>query len=185
MSAKNIEVGKTLINETLYNFVNSEIIPGLDIKEDEFWNGFVKAANELAPINRNLLKKRDEIQKKLDDWHKSNKNNFDFGEYKKFLKEIGYLIEEQGDFKIETSNVDDEIARIAGPQLVVPVDNARYALNAANARWGSLYDALYGTDIVSEENGCEKMDIRLFCSTYFVMSIESIFPLMFYISSPI
>ena len=156
MSAKNIEVGKTLINETLYNFVNSEIIPGLDIKEDEFWNGFVRAANELAPINRNLLKKRDEIQKKLDDWHKSNKNNFDFNEYKKFLKEIGYLVEEQGDFKIETSNVDDEIARIAGPQLVVPIDNARYALNAANARWGSLYDALYGTDVISEENGCEK-----------------------------
>ncbi|MEK9681205.1 MAG: malate synthase G, partial [Pelagibacteraceae bacterium] len=156
MGTKNIQIGKTQVNETLYNFVNSEIIPDLDISESDFWNGFIKAANELSPINKNLLKKRDELQKKIDDWHKLNKDKFDFNEYKKFLKSIGYLVEEQGDFKIETSNVDDEIAKIAGPQLVVPVDNARYALNAANARWGSLYDALYGTDIISEENGCEK-----------------------------
>ncbi len=156
MAEKNINIGKSKVNETLYNFVNSEIIPETDINKGDFWNGFIKAANELAPINRELLKKRDEIQKKLDDWHQKNKNNIDFVEYKNFLKEIGYLVDEQGEFKIETSNIDEEIAKIAGPQLVVPIDNARYALNAANARWGSLYDAFYGTDVISEENGCEK-----------------------------
>ncbi len=156
MGTKNIEIGKSKVSEILYTFVNSEVIPKTDIKESDFWNGFIKAANELAPINRDLLKKRDEIQKQIDEWHKSNKNKIDFAEYKKFLKEIGYLVEEKGEFKIETSNVDDEIAKIAGPQLVVPIDNARYALNAANARWGSLYDALYGTDVIGENDGCEK-----------------------------
>jgi len=156
MSNKNIKVGNTEINEVLYNFINNEVLPDTDISENDFWNGFVKAVNELAPINKELLKKRDVIQSKIDEWHKSNKEKIDFSSYKNFLKEIGYLVEDQGDFKIETSNVDDEIAKIAGPQLVVPIDNARYALNAANARWGSLYDALYGTDAISEDNGCEK-----------------------------
>ena len=156
MSNKNIKVENTKINEVLYNFINNEVLPDTDISENDFWNGFIKAANELAPVNKELLKKRDVIQSKIDEWHKSNKDKIDFSSYKNFLKEIGYLVEDQGDFKIETSNVDDEIARIAGPQLVVPIDNARYALNAANARWGSLYDAFYGTDVISEDNGCEK-----------------------------
>ena len=156
MSNKNIKVENTEINEVLYNFINNEVLPDTDISENDFWNGFIKAANELAPVNKELLKKRDVIQSKIDEWHKSNKDKIDFSSYKNFLKEIGYLVEDQGDFKIETSNVDDEIARIAGPQLVVPIDNARYALNAANARWGSLYDAFYGTDVISEDNGCEK-----------------------------
>ena len=155
-SEKDAVVGQTIINGKLYKFVNSKILPGTDITEKEFWDGFVKAANELAPENKNLLKKRDEIQLKLDEWHKNNKDKIDFEEYKKFLKEIGYLVEEKEKFQIETSNVDDEIAKIAGPQLVVPIDNARYALNAANARWGSLYDALYGTDIINEDNGKER-----------------------------
>ena len=156
MSNKNIKVENTEINEVLYNFINNEVLPDTDISENDFWNGFVKAVNELAPINKELLKKRDVIQSKIDEWHKSNKEKIDFSIYKNFLKEIGYLVEDHGDFKIETSNVDDEIAKIAGPQLVVPIDNARYALNAANARWGSFYDALYGTDVISEDNGCEK-----------------------------
>ncbi len=156
MGQKIVSIDQTKINEELYNFVNSEVIEGTGISKDDFWNGFVKAANELAPINKNLLKKRDNLQKQIDDWHVKNKGKFDFANYKTFLKDIGYIVEEKGDFKIETSNVDDEIAKIAGPQLVVPVDNARYALNAANARWGSLYDALYGTDVISEDGGCEK-----------------------------
>ena len=156
MSNKNIKVENTTINEVLYNFINNEVLPDTDISENDFWNGFVKAVNELAPINKELLKKRDVIQSKIDEWHKSNKEKIDFSSYKNFLKEIGYLVEDQGGFKIETSNVDDEIAKIAGPQLVVPIDNARYALNAANARWGSLYNAFYGTDAISEDNGCEK-----------------------------
>ena len=156
MNTKNIKIGKSEIKQELYNFVNSEIIPDLDVTISEFWSGFIKNANELASINKSLLKKREDIQKKINNWHKSNKNNFDLNIYKNFLTEIGYLVEQEGDFKIETSNVDDEISIIAGPQLVVPVDNARYALNAANARWGSFYDALYGTDIISEEGGCQK-----------------------------
>ncbi len=156
MKKKNIKIGKSEIKQELYNFVNSEIIPDLDVTISEFWSGFIKNANELASINKSLLKKREDIQKKINNWHKSNKNNFDLNIYKNFLTEIGYLVEQEGDFKIETSNVDDEISIIAGPQLVVPVDNARYALNAANARWGSFYDALYGTDIISEEGGCQK-----------------------------
>src|SRR6056300_158763 len=157
MSNKNIKVENTTISEILYNFINNEVLPDTDISENDFWNGFVKAVNELAPINKELLKKRDVIQSKIDEWHKSNKEKIDFSSYKNFLKEIGYPVEDQGDFKIETSNVDDEIAKIAGPQLVVPIDNARYALNAANARWGSLYDALYGTDVISEENGANRV----------------------------
>ena len=156
MKKKNIKIGKSEIKQELYNFVNSEIIPDLDVTISEFWSGFIKNANELASINKSLLKKREDIQKKINNWHKSNKNNFDINIYKNFLTEIGYLVEQEGEFKIETTNVDDEISIIAGPQLVVPVDNARYALNAANARWGSFYDALYGTDIISEEGGCQK-----------------------------
>jgi len=138
------------INTSLFNFINEEVIPGTNIQSDEFWAKFDKAVHELTPINKNLLKKREDIQKKIDYWHVSKKDvNFKKKDYMIFLKSIGYIVEEEENFSINTSNVDEEISSIAGPQLVVPVDNARYALNAANARWGSLYDALYGTDVIS------------------------------------
>ena len=138
------------ISSTLYEFINNEAIPGTKVESGDFWKNFSKVVHELAPINKNLIQKRQIIQKEIDNWHKTNKEKeFDKNEYIKFLKSIGYLIDVKNDFNIETSNVDYEISSIAGPQLVVPVDNARYALNAANARWGSLYDALYGTDVIS------------------------------------
>ncbi|MDG2288083.1 MAG: malate synthase G, partial [Candidatus Marinimicrobia bacterium] len=137
------------ISSTLFEFINKEVIPGTNIKSDDFWVKFETIVNQLAPINRNLIEKREVIQKKIDEWHKKNKNkDFNKKDYENFLKSISYIVEEKEDFKIETANVDQEISLIAGPQLVVPVDNARYALNAANARWGSLYDALYGTDVI-------------------------------------
>ena len=142
------------INTKLLDFVNNEVIPGTNIKSEEFWTSFEKIVHELAPKNRQLIQKREEIQKKIDEWHIKNKGKeFNKKEYLDFLKSISYVVEEQDEFNIETANVDDEIATIAGPQLVVPVDNARYALNAANARWGSLYDALYGTDVIPGEKG--------------------------------
>jgi len=142
------------INTKLFDFVNNEIIPGTNIKKEEFWNNFGNIVHELAPINKNLIQKREDIQKKIDEWHKKNKGKeLNKNEYLEFLKSISYIVEEKDDFNIETTNVDDEIATIAGPQLVVPVDNARYALNAANARWGSLYDSLYGTDVIPGDKG--------------------------------
>ena len=142
------------ISSTLFEFINNEAIPNTSVKIEDFWEKFSKVVHELAPINKALIQKRESIQKKIDDWHKSRKGkDFDKNEYINFLKSIGYLIEEKSNFSIETSEVDKEISSIAGPQLVVPVDNARYALNAANARWGSLYDALYGTDVISGKVG--------------------------------
>ena len=142
------------INKKLLDFVNNEVIPGTNIKSEEFWTSFGKIVHELAPINRKLIQKRKDIQKEIDEWHKKNKGKeFDKKEYLDFLKSISYIVDGKDEFNIETENVDDEIAKIAGPQLVVPVDNARYALNAANARWGSLYDALYGTDVIPGEKG--------------------------------
>ena len=142
------------ISLVLFDFINNEVLPGNNIKSDDFWNKFEKVVQELSPINKNLLKKREIIQKKIDEWHKNNKGqDLDKKKYLTFLKSISYITEEKENFKIETSNVDEEIASLAGPQLVVPVDNARYALNAANARWGSLYDALYGTDVISGSRG--------------------------------
>ena len=138
------------ISKTLFEFINSEAIPGTGIDPDVFWNKFSKFVHELAPINKELIEKREIIQKKIDEWHRSRKGKvLDKEEYISFLKSINYLVEEKEDFQIETSNVDEEISSIPGPQLVVPVDNARYALNAANARWGSLYNALYGTDVIA------------------------------------
>ncbi len=137
------------ISSVLYEFINNEAIPGTGIKQEEFWDSFSKIVHELAPLNKSLIEKREIIQKKIDDWHKLKQGDaFNKNDYIKFLKSLNYLVEEKEDFKIETKNVDQEISSIAGPQLVVPVDNARYALNAANARWGSLYDALYGTDVI-------------------------------------
>ena len=138
------------ISTKLLDFINNEVLPGTDIDPDKFWDNFEKNVHELAPLNKSLIQKREEIQKKIDDWHKKNNDKeFNKKKYIEFLKSISYIVEEKEGFKIETDNIDFEISSIAGPQLVVPVDNARYALNAANARWGSLYDALYGTDVIS------------------------------------
>ncbi|MGG5254075.1 malate synthase G [Neobacillus sp. SM06] len=149
------QVGNLQVATELYEFVNREALPGSDVDQQSFWSGLEALINDLAPKNKELLAVRDEIQKKLNNWHLEHKE-FDFEQYKSFLKEIGYLEPEVEDFKVTTSNVDDEVAIQAGPQLVVPVNNGRYAINAANARWGSLYDALYGTDAISEEDGAEK-----------------------------
>ena len=135
------------IDHNLFNLIENEICPGTGVSVEQFWKGFSEIINDMAPRNKALLKKRDLIQNEIDIWHQENRGaDFDRKRYKSFLKEVGYLVEEGEDFTIETNRVDSEIASIAGPQLVVPVSNARFALNAANARWGSLYDALYGTD---------------------------------------
>ena len=145
------------IDNRLLKFVNDEAIPDTGVNIKNFWDGLDKVAHELTPVNKKLLEKRDQIQKKIDQWHLSKKGaSFNKDEYFNFLKSINYIVKEKEDFKITTSNVDEEIATIAGPQLVVPVDNARYALNAANARWGSLYDSLYGTDAISKNKNQEK-----------------------------
>ncbi len=142
------------INSKLFEFINKEIIPGTKVNAEDFWEGFEKTVHELAPINKSLIEKREIIQKKIDEWHLDNiGKDFDKKKYTDFLKKISYISDEKDDFEIETLNVDQEISSIAGPQLVVPVDNARYALNAANARWGSLYDALYGTDVIPGNKG--------------------------------
>jgi malate synthase len=154
MKEKYIKINNLSISEELFNFVNSELLPNTKIIIKKFWNGFDKAAHELAPINKSLLEKRDELQKKIDEWHKKHKGNqFNLNEYTNFLKRTGYLKKTGLNFKIKTKNVDIEIAKICGPQLVVPISNQRYALNAANARWVSLYDSLYGTDVIPETKG--------------------------------
>ena len=151
-----IKNGKLKIDEKLYTLVNEKILPHTKIKVESFWKSFEALIYDLAPINKELLETRDNLQKKIDNWHTKNKvNRFNFTKYKTFLKDIGYLVQEKENFKITTQNVDTEIKEQAGPQLVVPIKNARFALNAANARWGSLYDALYGTDAISQENAAE------------------------------
>ncbi|WP_026439118.1 malate synthase G [Acidocella facilis] len=141
----------------LYDFVNQEALPGTGLEQEAFWAGFAKLLKHFATTNAVLLGQRDEIQKKLDGWYRAQKGKpHDQGAYEAYLREIGYLLPEPAAFSVETSKVDDEIAVIAGPQLVVPVSNARYALNAANARWGSLYDALYGTDALPESDGATR-----------------------------
>ncbi|MEK3720494.1 malate synthase G [Paenibacillus sp. FSL H8-0034] len=150
------QVGKLQVATVLYDFINSQALPGTGVDGAFFWSELDTLVHELAPKNKALLVRRDEIQQLLNVWHINNKNNFDFDAYKAYLQEIGYLEPIAADFKVTTENVDDEIAVQAGPQLVVPVNNARYALNAANARWGSLYDALYGTDAISDEGGAER-----------------------------
>ena len=157
MADQYIKKGSLSVSTDLESFLRSEVLPGLDLSEEHFWISLEKIINEFSPKNKTLLGERESMQEQIDAWHLANpgqEKNLDI--YKNFLREIGYLLEEGGDFKITTENVDPEIASIAGPQLVVPVMNARFALNAANARWGSLYDALYGTDMISEENGASR-----------------------------
>ena len=160
MKKQYTKINNLSVSNELLNFVNNELLKDTKILPEKFWFSFDKAVHELAPKNKELIEIRENLQKKIDEWHIRNRNNeIKLTEYKKFLKEIGYLVEVGQDFKIKTKNIDVEIAEIAGPQLVVPIMNERYALNAANARWMSLYDSLYGTDIIeSEEGGSERYD---------------------------
>ena len=160
MNKKYQNVNNLKVSDELLSFVNDELLKETSISPEKFWQGFDNIVHELSPLNKKLIEKREILQKKIDDWHIKNRGaEIKIEEYKKFLKEIDYLKDEGSDFKIETINVDDEIAQIAGPQLVVPIMNARYTLNAANARWVSLYDSLYGTNIIeSEEGGSERYD---------------------------
>jgi len=146
------------ISKHLKDFLENEVLDGLDISKEHFWSSFEEIVNEFSPRNKALLQKREDIQTQIDNWHLEYKGqDFNHAEYKSFLTDIGYIAPRSPDFLISTDNVDPEIKTIAGPQLVVPLMNARFALNAANARWGSLYDALYGTDVISEDNGAEKV----------------------------
>ncbi len=157
MAKKYISLGQLSIASELLDFVNIELLPGTGVTKENFWSGLDKYAHEIAPKNKKLLEFRENLQKKIDIWHRDKKGEkIDIKEYSNFLVEIGYLKKEGGKFQIETKNVDSEISTIAGPQLVVPVMNARYALNAANARWGSLYNALYGTDVIPETDGASR-----------------------------
>ncbi|AZE57883.1 Malate synthase G [Pseudomonas synxantha] len=154
---EHVQVGGLQVAKVLFDFVNNEAIPGTGITADQFWAGADKVIHDLAPKNKALLAKRDDFQARIDTWHQTHAGQaHDPVAYKAFLQDIGYLLPEAADFQASTQNVDDEIAHMAGPQLVVPVMNARFALNASNARWGSLYDALYGTDAISEADGAEK-----------------------------
>ncbi|KZN17801.1 MULTISPECIES: malate synthase G [Pseudomonas] len=154
---EHVQVGGLQVAKVLFDFVNNEAIPGTGLTADTFWAGADKVIHDLAPKNKALLAKRDDFQARIDAWHQARAGvAHDAVAYKAFLQDIGYLLPEAADFQATTQNVDDEIARMAGPQLVVPVMNARFALNASNARWGSLYDALYGTDAISEADGAEK-----------------------------
>ncbi|SKB04515.1 malate synthase [Pseudomonas extremaustralis] len=154
---EHVQVGGLQVAKVLFDFVNNEAIPGTGVTAEQFWAGADKVIHDLAPKNKALLAKRDDFQARIDTWHQTHAGQaHDPVAYKAFLKDIGYLLPEAADFQASTQNVDDEIARMAGPQLVVPVMNARFALNASNARWGSLYDALYGTDAISEADGAEK-----------------------------
>jgi malate synthase len=148
-----VSVERLKVDKALYDFVNNEAIVGTGVPERDFWAGFARIVASLAPRNAALLQRRDDLQAQIDAWHGSNPGpRFDRHKYQAFLREIGYLVAEKQPFKVSTAKVDAEIAHIAGPQLVVPVSNARYALNAANARWGSLYDALYGTDAIPQDS---------------------------------
>ncbi len=151
-----IEKHGLAIDAGLHDFLVAEALPGTGVDADGFFAAFSEIVHDLAPKNRTLLARRDALQEQLDAWYRQNGAPVDMAAYEAFLREIGYLLPEGPDFSVSTSHVDPEIAVLAGPQLVVPVMNARYALNAANARWGSLYDALYGTDVISEEGGAEK-----------------------------
>ncbi|CDO33728.1 malate synthase G [Mycolicibacterium porcinum] len=152
-----VTVGNLRVAQVLHDFITKEALPGTGVDPDSFWSGVDKVVADLTPKNQELLARRDDLQAQIDKWHRSHVlEPVDPEAYKQFLTDIGYLLPEPADFTVTTSGVDDEITSTAGPQLVVPILNARFALNAANARWGSLYDALYGTDVISEEDGAEK-----------------------------
>jgi len=152
------KLGNLDIAEDLYNFIATEVIPETGVDVNTFWSSLENIVRELEPRNTELLNKRDHFQQQIDEWHQTHRGEkHDPAAYKQFLQKIGYLVKEPDDFQITTKNVDAEIAEVAGPQLVVPLDNARYVLNAVNARWGSLYDAFYSTDSISEANGCKKI----------------------------
>ncbi len=156
MSTRVIEYGLQ-IESSLHSFVTNEVIPGTEINQDQFWSSLREIIEDFAPRNKHLLDERNRLQKELGRWHRSNPGPIaDFKKYKDFLIEIGYLIPEGPDFQIETENIDTEISSTPAPQLVVPITNARYSLNATNARWGSLYDALYGTDVISEDDDAQR-----------------------------
>ena len=157
MKEKYLKIENLSVSEKLVKFINSELLPGTKISKNRFWKGFSKSIHELSPINKKLLEKRDKLQKTIDAWHKDRKGNqFNLKKYKEFLEKIGYLKKPGPNFKAKTKNVDKEISSICGPQLVCPVSNGRFLLNAANARWVSLYDSLYGTDIIPETHGALK-----------------------------
>ena len=160
MTEKYVKINNLSVSQKLLNFINEEAIPGLDISITKFWQGFDRSVHELAPKNKKLLDERRKLQLEIDRWHLLNRDKeFKIKEYKNFLEKIGYIVKEGPNFKIKTKNLDDEISKIPGPQLVVPINNSRYALNAVNARFQSLYDSLYGTDVIqSEESASERYD---------------------------
>ena len=160
MYKKYINTENLSISEELYNFINNQALPGTNVIEKNFWKGLSQVTHELSPKLKKLLKTRKKLQMDLDRWHLENfEKEFNLKDYKSYIEKIGYLVKEGPDFKIKTKKLDIEISSIAGPQLVVPIMNARYALNAANARWMSLYDSLYGTDVISsEESVSERYD---------------------------
>ena len=150
------KIGEISVAKVLRDFIGDEVLPGTDIGAGQFWSGLAGVVGEFAPRIRDQLRVRDELQEKIDEYHRATASRpFDPADYHDILREIGYLIPEPPNFTVRTENVL-EIARVAGPQLVVPASNARYALNAANARWGSLYDALYGSDAIPETGGAER-----------------------------
>ncbi len=146
-----VSTNKLSVEKAFYDFLEIEVLPATGIEPALFWKGFSKVIEKFSPVNKKLLEKRNYLQDQINDWHKRQKSKeIDLTNYKKFLYEIGYLVEEKEDFKIQTSGVDPEIGMVSGPQLVVPVTNARYAINAVNARWNSLYDAVYGSDVLGD-----------------------------------
>ena len=157
MKEKYIKIKNLSVSKKLVNFVNNELLPGTNISKERFWSGFNKCVHELSPTNKKLLETREKIQKAIDAWHKDKASKrLNLKKYSEFLKKIGYLKKSGPNFKITTKNLDKEISSVCGPQLVCPVSNARFLLNAANARWVSLYDSLYGTDIIPETHGALK-----------------------------
>ena len=155
--SKRIQQGKLQVADSLHRLLEQDILPGTGITATHFWNELERLLEDFTQRNRDLLATRDELQARIDAWHRDHPgSDYDRDAYLDFLQEIGYLLPEAEDFSITTANVDAEVASVAGPQLVVPVMNARYALNAANARWGSLYDALYGTDVIPDDGGAER-----------------------------
>ena len=160
MSEEYLKVSNLSVSKNLYDFINNEALPNSGISSNQFWRGLSSSLEILVPINKKLLDDRRKLQLEIDRWHlNNNKNTFDLDGYETFLKKIGYLKKEGPDFKIKTKNLDVEISNIPGPQLVVPISNSRYALNAVNARYQSLYDSLYGTDVIqTEESASERYD---------------------------